>query len=122
MSMTVFVEVKFWLLVAFSFVVPVAVYVSLLLKRAVSPITVLVLALALVAIAGVDVYLLRSLNAMARATPSTADDVVFLSELSVSLYLLPALFAGTGINVMSHVLIRHLAEAEQRFENGRRGD
>lgn len=116
MSVTVFVEAKFWLLVVFSFVVPVAIYGGLLVKRAVSPITVLILGLALVIIAGLDVYLLQSLIAMARVTSSLVDDAVFLSELSIGLYALPALLAGVGINVISHVLIRHLGEAEKQFE------
>ena len=117
MSLTVFVEVKFWLLVAFSFVVPVVIFGALLAKRAVSRITVLVLGLALVVIAGFDLYLLQSLIAMAKTTPSLADDALFLSELTLGLYLLPALFAGIGINVISHVLIRHLGEAETKFES-----
>ena len=116
MSFTVFVELKFWLLVVFSFVAPVAIYAVLLVKRAVSRITVLLLGLALVAIAGFDLYLLQSLTAMAKASSSLADDAVFLSELTIGLYLLPALFAGVGMNVISHVLIRHLEEAERQFE------
>ena len=116
MSFTVFVELKFWLLVAFSFVAPVAIYAVLLVKRAVSRVTVLLLGLALVAIAGFDLYLLQSLAAMAKASSSLADDAVFLSELTIGLYLLPALFAGVGMNVISHVLIRHLEEAERQFE------
>ena len=117
MSVTVFAEVKFWLLVAFSFVAPVVIYGALLAKRAVSRITVLVLGLALVAIAGCDLYLLQSLVAMAKVSPSLTDDAVFVSELTLALYLLPALFAGVGINVISHVLIRHLEDAERRFES-----
>lgn len=116
MTFTVFVELKFWLLVAFSLVAPVVIYGVLLVKRAVSRITVLSLGLALVVIAGFDLYLLRSLAAMAHASSSLADDAVFLSEVRVGLYLLPALLAGVGINVISHVLIRHLEEAERRFE------
>lgn len=120
MQPTVFVELKFWLLVAFSLVAPVVIYGALLGKRAVSRVTVLVLGLALVAIAGLDMYLLQSLVQMARSTPSLADDAVFLSELTLGLYLLPALFAGISINVISHVLIRHLDEAERQFEKDRR--
>jgi len=116
MSASVFVEAKFWLLVVFSFIVPVAIYGGLLAKRAVSAVTVLVLGLALVLVAAIDVFLLQSLIAMAKTTSSLVDDAVFLSELSVGLYVLPALLAGVGINVISHVLIRHLGEAERQFE------
>ena len=116
MSITVFVELKFWLLVVFSLVAPVAIYLVLLAKRAISRITVLVLGLTLVAIAGLNLYLLQSLVAMAKVTPSLADDAVFASEVTLGLYLLPALFAGIGINVISHVLIQHLNQAERQFE------
>ena len=121
MSVTVFVEIRFWLLVIFSIVAPVAIYLVLLAKRAISRITVLVLGLTLVAIAGLDLYLLQSLAAMAKATPSLVDDAVFVSEVTLGLYLLPALFAGIGINVISHVLIQHLNQAEREFER-ERGD
>jgi hypothetical protein len=33
----------------------------------------------------------------------------------VGLYVLPALLAGVGINVTSHVLIQHLTDAQRRF-------
>lgn len=116
MSASVFVEAKFWLLVVFSFVVPVAIYAVLLAKRAVSRATVLALGLALIVVSAFDVYLLQSLVARAKLTPSLVDDTLFLSELTVALYLLPALFAGVGVNIVSHVLIRHVVAAEARFE------
>jgi hypothetical protein len=31
------------------------------------------------------------------------------------LYLLPALFAGIGINVVSHILVSHRVGAEKKF-------
>jgi hypothetical protein len=116
MALTVFIELRFWLLVAFSLVAPVVIYAVLLAKRAVSPITVLFLGSVLLVIAGFDLYLLQSLAALAKASASLADDAVFLSELTIGLYLLPALFAGVGINVISHVLMRHLEQAERQFE------
>lgn len=116
MSSTVFVEIEFWLLVVLSIVAPIAIYWTLFKLRAVSKITVLVLGLALVLIAGIDVYLLKILTAETRLTSSLVDDAVFLSELSIGLYLFPALFGGIGVNVVSHVLIRHLGEAERQFE------
>ena len=110
MSETVFVELKFWMLVLFSVLLPVAIYWILLRRRRTSRKAVMWLGLALVAIAGVDIYLLQSLSAMAKHTLSVADDAVFLSEITVGLYVLPALFGGVGVNVLSHVLIRHLDE------------
>ena len=116
MSPTAFVEVKFWLFAACSVVVPVVIYGVLLAKRAVSHLTVLVLGLMLVVIAGVDLYLMQGLIATSKVTPSLADDAVFASEVTIALYLLPALFAGIGINLISHVLIRHLGPAERAYE------
>lgn len=108
MSESVFVELKFWLLVTFSLLLPVAIYLVLLHRRRTARTSVMLLGLALVAIAGVDVYLLQSLSAMARTTLSVADDAVFLSEVTVGLYALPALFGGVGVNILSNVLLRHL--------------
>lgn len=112
-------ETEFWLLVLFSLVLPVAGYTLLMIKRAVSSHTVLAFGLLFLFIAGVDVVLLQHLASLAAQTPSLVGDAVFHSEVSVALYLLPALFAGIGINMISHVLMRHLSEAEGRFETER---
>jgi glucan phosphoethanolaminetransferase (alkaline phosphatase superfamily) len=122
MNTTVFTEMRFWLLVLFSGVLPFAIYWILLVKRAVSRTTVLLLGLSLVAIAGVDVYLLQSLATQAKLTASVADDAIFASEVSIALYLLPAMFGGIGINIISHVLVSHLNEAETRFKAENRDD
>lgn len=116
MSVTVFTEMKFWLLIVFSAVLPLGIYAVLLAKRAISRYTVLFFGFTLVVIAALDVYLLQSLAELAKVTPSLADDAVFLSEISVALYLLPAMVGGIGINAISHILVRHLVEAERRFE------
>jgi hypothetical protein len=115
MSTTVFTEMEFWLLIVFSFVLPVLIYALLLAKKAVSRFTVLAFGFALVVIAGVDIYLLQRLAVEAKLTSSLVDDAVFLSEVSLALYLLPAMFGGIGINVISHVLVRHLVEAEDQY-------
>ena len=115
MSTTVFAELKFWLLIVFSIVLPACVYAAMMAKRAISRNTTLLLGLTFVAIAGVDVYLLRSVQESARISPSVADDAVFLSEISLALYLLPAMFGGVGINIVSHVIVAHLDDAEKRF-------
>jgi hypothetical protein len=31
------------------------------------------------------------------------------------LYVLPALLAGIGVNIASHVIIQHLSDAQRRF-------
>lgn len=116
MNHSVFVEARFWLLVFFSVIVPFAIYGGLLLRRAISRTTVLCFGLALVWIAGVDVYLLQLLAVKAQATPSLADDHVFVSELSMALYLLPLMFGGIGVNLISDVLVQHLRTAEARYD------
>lgn len=115
MKFSVFVELYFWLLVVCSLFLPSAIYVALLYKSVVSRATILVLALTLLAIAGVDVFLLQRLTEMSKLSPSLVDDAVFNSEVTIGFYLLPALFAGIGIDVISHVLIRHLDKAQEKF-------
>jgi hypothetical protein len=115
MNETVFSEIKFWLLVIFSVVLPAGIYILLLVRKAVSPITVLLFGFALVVISGVDVYLLQCLTTDAKLTPSLADDTVFVSEVSLALYLLPVMFGGIGINLVSQILVNHLATAEKKY-------
>ena len=115
-GLSVFMEVRFWLLVVFSVVLPAVLYAALMAIRAISRAAVAVLGLALVLVAGVDVYLLQSLALLARATLSVVDDAVFLSELSIALYVLPLMLGGIGVNLISHVLLRHLEGAERRFK------
>ncbi len=116
MDTTVFAELRFWLLVFFSLVLPFGIYGALLVRKAISRKSVMFFGFALVAIAGVDFYLLQYLATAARLSPSLADDAVFASEVSVALYLLPIMFGGIGVNLVSHALVRHLVEAERRFE------
>ena len=98
LALSVFVELRFWLLVVFSVVLPAALYAALMAIRAISraAVAVLGLALALVLVAGVDVHLLQSLAALAKAMLSVVDDGVLLSELSIALYALPLMLGGIG--------------------------
>lgn len=99
----------------FSLIIPFGIYVALLLKRAISRTTILFFGILMIVLSGIDIYLLRQLANIAKSTLAVTDDVFFVSELSVALYLLPALFAGIGINMISHVLTRHLDDAEKCF-------
>ena len=119
MVKTVFVEIQFWLLVLFSIIVPVAIYYGLLKRRNISRNTVLLFGVVLLLFSGVDIYLLQVLSKMAKTSLSHWDNSVFLSELSMALYLLPITYGGIGVNLISHVLIRHLSRAERRFEQMR---
>lgn len=116
MNNSVFTELEFWLLVVFSFVLPLGIYWVLMVKRSIAKGTVLILGFVLVGTAGMDIYLLQSLSSMAKLSVSLADDALFFSEVSLALYLLPALFGGIGINLVSHVLVSHLVQAEARFK------
>jgi hypothetical protein len=118
---TVFAELKFWLLVLGSVLAPCGIYLFLLLKRAISRGSVALFGMALVVLSSLDVYLLQALETRAKLTHSMIDDSIFVSEVSVALYLLPLLFAGVGIHLVSHVLITHLADAEKRYQSSRDG-
>jgi hypothetical protein len=115
MNQSVFVEFEFWLLVVFSIIIPTAIIWMCLTIRKVSRNHVLAVGFLLVAIAAVDIFLLQALQRRSRETPSTADDIIFDSEITVGLYVLPALLAGIGVNVASHVIIQHLSDAQRRL-------
>jgi hypothetical protein len=109
---SVFTQFEFWLTVVVSIVLPLSIYGMLLTKRSLSRTTVMLLGFSLVVLAGIDVYLLQSLAVAAKKTVSLADDAVFLSEVSLALYILPAMFGGVGVNVISHILVSHLVKTE----------
>ena len=113
---SVFLEKEFLLLVVFSLLFPALIYGTMWFRRAISRSTILLFGFVLIALSGMDIYLLQILSNMAKHSSSMLDDKIFSSEISVALYILPALFAGTGINVVSHILINHLNEAESRFD------
>lgn len=111
-----FLETRFFLLILFSLLLPSAILFFLIAKRMISKLTVTIFGIMLILLAGVDVVLLQSLANSAKASLSTGDYAFFASELAMGLYLLPAVFAGIGINIVSHVLISHLADAERQYE------
>ncbi|HYP84487.1 MAG TPA: hypothetical protein VES41_14085 [Variovorax sp.] len=116
---SVFVEMRFWALIFMTVVVPLALYLLLRHRRAVSRVTVLMLGLALVAIAAVDVWLLHGLQNAAVHNASKLDDFLD-SEVTVGLYLIPALFGGVGIDLVSTIIRQHLLHMERRHRQHRR--
>ena len=108
--------VEFFLVILLSFLIPGAIYIAMLIKRSISRKTVFLLGVALIVLAGVDAVLLQHLANSAAHTPPVWADKLFASELSVALYLLPLVSAGVGINIVSHLLITHLTEAERNFD------
>lgn len=119
MAESVFLQLEFYLLILFSLILPAAIFGTMLLKKALSRFVVLSFGIVLLVLAGLDVMLLQKLALMAKASLSGSDDRFFNSEMSVSLYLLPAFLGGVGTNVVSHILIRHLREAEDQFDQQR---
>ncbi|PUA16570.1 hypothetical protein [Glaciimonas sp. PCH181] len=119
MENSVFLRVEFILLIAFSIVLPIGIFTLMLKKRAISRITVFLFSLTLIVLAGVNVVLLRQLAHLATLSSAAIDSHIFASEISIMLYLLPAVLAGVGVNVISHLLIAHLKTAEEQFDENR---
>ena len=116
MHTSIFTHFNFWLLLFFSFATPFAIYMLLLMKRSISRASVLLFAIVLVLVSGVDVFLLKLVTAHAKVTPSLFDDAIFFSEVSLALYILPITFGGIGVNLISHILLTHLTGAERLFK------
>jgi hypothetical protein len=110
----VFIQVDVLALIIFSFLLPVGIYAYKMWKKAISRISVLLLGIILIVISGIDVFLLQHLTRMVEASPTP--NMFSTHEISVALYLLPLLFAGIGLNMISHILITHLADAEKEFD------
>ncbi|NOT16710.1 MAG: hypothetical protein HOP20_01415 [Sulfuriferula sp.] len=100
-----------------SILIPAVIYVVMVVKRSISRITVAFLGLTLIVVASVDAVLLHHIAHAAQQTSVLWDDKLFASELSIALYLLPLVSAGIGINILSHLLITHLTEAEQAYDH-----
>src|SRR5688572_30952073 len=114
MNASVFVQLEFWALVVCSFVIPAAIYTVMVTRRAISPMTVFAFGMVLIALSGLDFLLLRHLMSVAGASISLLDDAVFRSEFSAAVYVLPLVSGAVGTNLISHVLVRHLEDAERR--------
>ncbi len=123
MNQNIYYETELILLVILSVIIPAGIYGFLYSKISISRWTVVAFAMLLVGVAGIDVILLQSISEQARVAASLSDNKAFWGQLSLTLYLVPAVFAGLGVNVMSHVLTNHLSEAEKKFDQGhsRRG-
>lgn len=115
------IKIEFWALIVCSIVAPVAIYLFLMTKPSISRLAVSAFGLFLVLLAGTDVVLLKILMQTAKQSASLADDLVFNSEFSMALYLLPVLSASVGCNLISHVLITHVRVAERWHDRERDG-
>lgn len=119
-SQSVFVEMDFFLLIVLSLLLPAAIYGYMMWKRALSRLAIFGFGISLIVLAGVNVVVLRRLAELTAHTPSLLDDQLFAGGISLALYLFPALFAGVGINIVSHLLVSHLTEAERRYQREHR--
>lgn len=116
MTKTVFFEFQFFALVASSIVAPAVIFGIMLWKQAMSRLTVMLFGIALIVLSGIDVALLVWLDSAAKLTTSVVDDKLFTSEVSIALYVLPAVLAGIGTNVVSQLLVSHLEKLEKQFD------
>lgn len=116
MNESTWIELYFFALTVVSLVLPVGLYGYMMWKRVISRPTVFCFGVILIALSGVNLFLLQRLSALAARSPALWDNKIFNSELSMALYLLPVVFAGIGVNVISHILISHLGDAEKRFD------
>jgi hypothetical protein len=91
MNESVFFEGEVFAPVVFSILILIAIYVYMTRKRGISPHTVALLGIALIALAGMDLFLLQRLGGLAKRSPSLVDDRIRSSEVSAALYFLPAL-------------------------------
>ena len=117
--MAVHIKIEFWALVLSSLVLPAGLYAAMALKKSISRVTVVAFGSLLILMSTFDALMLQQLVRAARSTPSVLDDQIFLSESSIALYLLPLVSAAIGTNIVSHVLIQHLARAERTFDRER---
>lgn len=120
MNKSVFTELEFYLLLFFAIILPVSIYGYMMWKRAISSKSVLFFGVILIIFAGVSIFLLQRLNEIAKISPSMLGHQIFASEVSIALYLLPALFAGIGVNLVSDSLIKHLTKAEKQYDREHR--
>lgn len=115
MQESAFFELEFYVLVVATFILPIVIYGYMLKTRSISRYHVLTFGVCLVGLSALNVFLLYHLHDIALASTSLIDEKLFASEISVALYMIPAIFGGIGINLISHVLIEHLKEAEKTF-------
>ena len=120
MVRSAFFEIEFILLIFSAVILPIGIYSYMLWKRAISRKSVLFFGFSLIAMGGVSIFLLQRLKVIALTSSSLLDDRIFASEISVALYLLPVLFAGIGVNLISDILIKHLDEAERQYDQNHR--
>lgn len=115
MNESAFLVLEFYGVLVTTFVLPVLIYIYMLKKRSISRYHVVVYGVVLVSLSALSAFFLSRLREMSLLSVSLTDEKLFASEISIALYIVPAIFAGIGINIISHVLIDHLQSAERRY-------
>ncbi|MEI7435939.1 MAG: hypothetical protein WCL16_03915 [bacterium] len=119
---SVYLQGEFFGLVVVSLLMPAILYVWLIRKRKVSRIAIVVIAIALIVLSGLDVILIKRLSMISKMTMDISDNLIFASEFSVALYMLPVIMAGIGVNLLTHVMSEHLIIAELEYDKTRKKD
>ena len=112
MNQTIYLEYEFWGLLVCTIILPAGIFVWMTWKRKFSRTTLLMIGTLLVFLSGLDAIFLQRLSAKAKASANLLDDRIFASEISITLYIIPLILAGIGVNLLSHVLCEHLTIAE----------
>ena len=79
MSNSIFVEIEFFSLVIFSFILPFSIYIYMMRRKAISRKLVLLFGVILITISGINVVLLQSLSEMAAKSSSLLDDKILVT-------------------------------------------
>ena len=108
MNNPIYLELEFWGVLACSAILPMCIFTWMTWKRSLSRLVIIIIGLLLVCIAGANVIFLRLLSTKAKATSNILDDKLFVSEISIALYIIPLILAGIGVNLASHVLCNHI--------------
>ena len=113
MNESAFAQIEFYALTMTSVLLPIVIFVGLSRAKKVRRSALCVFGLILLFLAAADVILLERLAVISKLSVSLLDDTIFASELTVGLYMLPLISAGLGVNLLSHLLITHLDEADE---------
>ncbi len=112
MQQSIYLEYEFWGLLACTIILPAGIILWLMWKRTFRRTTLSMVGILLVILSGLDAIFLQRLQTKAKATLDLLDDRIFVSEISIALYIIPLILAGIGVNLASHVLVEHLSITE----------
>lgn len=117
MTNSAFLTIEFWGLVFISSALPCIIFFRFIHKRKRRHAHILSFALLLILLSGADVLLLHQLEIIVRETGNLMDDLFFISEYSLALYILPLVLGALGSDLLSHVIKAHILIAEHAKEN-----